>query len=115
MNAIAAQAQFSYPALLNSLSERQKEKRAVVMKMNLNLGGKVVEVEKMEFKPIEENWNLYRLEDGSLVKLRMIVSEIFKLPGSDPVTGIPQFLAKSSNVMAVEPPTSSITKTREVH
>ena len=78
--------------------------------MKLNLGGKAVEAEKMDFKPIDENWSLYRLEDGTVVKLRLIVSEIFKLPGADPLTGMPQFLAKSSNVMAVEPPTSSITK-----
>ena len=78
--------------------------------MKLNLGGKAVEAEKMDFKPIDENWSLYRLEDGTVLKLRLIVSEIFKLPGADPLTGMPQFLAKSSNVMAVEPPTSSITK-----
>ena len=78
--------------------------------MKLNLGGKAVEAERIDFKPIDENWSLYRLEDGTVLKLRLIVSEIFKLPGSDPLTGMPQFLAKSSNVMAVEPPTSSITK-----
>ena len=78
--------------------------------MKLNLGGEAVEAEKMDFKPIDENWSLYRLEDGTVVKLRLIVSEIFKLPGADPLTGMPQFLAKSSNVMAVEPPTSSITR-----
>ena len=78
--------------------------------MKLNLGGKAVEAEKMDFKPIDENWSRYRLEDGTVVKIRLIVSEFFKLPGADPLTGMPQFLAKSSNVMAVEPPTSSITK-----
>ena len=83
------------------------------MKMKLNLGGKTVEGERMEFKPIDENWNRYRLEDGTVVKLRLIVSEIFRLSGADPLTGIPQFLAKSSNVIAVEPPTSPITG--EVH
>ena len=78
--------------------------------MKLNLGGMAVEAEQMDFNPIEENWSRYRLEDGTVLKLRLIVSEIFKLPGADPLTGMPQFLAKSSNVMAVEPPTSSITK-----
>ena len=85
------------------------------MKLNLKLGDKVVAAEKMEFNPIAENWSLYRLEDGSVIRLRLIVSEIFKLPGSDPVTGMPQYLAKSTNIMAVEPPRSSMTKTKEVH
>lgn len=85
------------------------------MKMNLKLGDRVVSAEKVEFNPITENWSLYRLEDGSVVRLRLIVSEIFKLPGSDPVTGMPQYLAKSTNIMAVEPARSSMTKAEEIH
>ena len=85
------------------------------MKMKLKLGGQTVEAEKMGFKPIEENWSFYRLEDGTVVKLRLIVSEVFKLPGADPLTGMPNFLVKSSNVMAVEPPTLSMTETGGVH
>lgn len=72
-------------------------------KIKMNLGGNVVEAEKMEFKQIEENWSLYRLEDGTIVKIKLIVSDVFKLPGSDPLTGMPQLLVKSTNVMSVEP------------
>ena len=85
------------------------------MKMNLKLGDRGISAEKVEFNPITENWSLYRLEDGSVVRLRLIVSEIFKLPGSDPVTGMPQYLAKSTNIMAVEPARSSMTKAEEIH
>lgn len=73
------------------------------MKIKMNLGGNVVEAEKMEFKPIEENWSLYRLEDGTVVRIKLIVSDVFKLPGNDPLTGMPQLLVKSTNVMSVEP------------
>lgn len=75
------------------------------MKIKLNLGGQTVEVEKMDFKPIEENWSLYKLEDGTIVKLKLIVSDVFKLPEPDPLTGLPQLLVKSGNVMSVEPST----------
>ena len=81
-----------------------------MQKIKLNLGGKAVEAEKMSFQPIDENWSLYRLGDGTVVKLRLIVSEIFKLPGADPLTGMPQYLVKSSNVIAVESHASSITE-----
>lgn len=78
----------------------------MLMKIKLNLGGQVVEVEKMEFKPLEESWSLYKLEDGTIVKLKLIVSDVFKLPTADPLTGLPQLLVKSSNVMSVEPSTA---------
>lgn len=58
----------------------------------------------MEFKSIEENWSPYKLEDGTVVKIKLIVSDVFKLPGNDPLTGMPQLLVKSTNVMSVEPP-----------
>jgi hypothetical protein len=80
------------------------------MKMRMNLGGQQVEVDKMEFKPIEEAWSLYRLEDGTVVKLKLIVSDVFKLPTPDPLTGLPQLIVKSSNVMSVEPAPTSTSK-----
>lgn len=73
------------------------------MKIKMNLGGQTVEAEKLEFKAIEEAWSFYRLEDGTVVKIKLIVSDVFKLPNNDPMTGMPQLLVKSTNVMSVEP------------
>ena len=73
------------------------------MKIKMNLGGQTVEAEKLEFKAIEEAWSFYRLEDGTVVKIKLIVSDLFKLPNNDPMTGMPQLLVKSTNVMSVEP------------
>ena len=81
------------------------------MNTKLNLGGEVIEAEKMDFEPIEENWNLYRLDDGTIVKIKLIVSDIFKLASTDPLTGVHQFVAKSSNVMTIDQPTPK----NEVH
>lgn len=80
------------------------------MTVKLNLGGKTVEAEKMDFEPINEAWSSYRLHDGTVVKCKLVVSEIFKLPGADPLTGVPQLLIKSSNVTAVDAPTPPSSK-----
>ena len=93
---------------------KASEECAKPVKMNLNLGGQVVQAEKMEFAPIDESWSLYRLEDGTVIRIRLIVSEVFRLPGLDPLTGVPQFLAKSSNVMVVDRPSSPSTQTKKV-
>jgi hypothetical protein len=74
------------------------------MKVRMNIGGQVVEAEKVDYKPIEEPWSLYRLEDGTTVKLKLVVSEVFRLPHPDPVTGLPQLMVRSSNIISVEPP-----------
>ena len=74
------------------------------MKIKLNLGGTPVEAEKLQVvHTIEERWSTYKLEDGSILKIKLVVSDVFKLPEPDPLTGLPQFLVKSSNVMTVEP------------
>ncbi|MGH7907012.1 MAG: hypothetical protein ACREP6_10320 [Candidatus Binataceae bacterium] len=74
------------------------------MKIKINLGGQTVEADKMDFKPLDEPWAEYKLEDGNVVKLKIVVSSVFKLPAPDPVTGLPQYIIQSSNVMSVEPP-----------
>ena len=73
------------------------------MKIRINIGGQAVEAEQMSFKAVDEPWAQYKLEDGNVVKLRIVVSNVFKLPNPDPVTGLPQYIVQSSNVMSVEP------------
>jgi hypothetical protein len=72
-------------------------------KVTLKLAGQTVLAETMSFKTMEEPWSFYRLEDGTVLKLKPVVSDIVKLPVPDPVTGLPQFLVKSSAVISVEP------------
>lgn len=74
-------------------------------KLKVNLGGQSVEAEKMDFTPVQDAWTTCRLIDGTLIKVKVVVQDIFKLPGVDPLTGIPNFLVRSSNVVSVEPPT----------
>ena len=85
-----------------------------MQKVKMNLGGRMMEAERMSFKPMDEPWSLYRLEDGSIVKLKLVVSDVYKLPVPDPVTGFPQIIVRSSNVMSYEPPEAP-TPAREVN
>ena len=75
-------------------------------RVKLNLGGQQVEAEVMDFKAVAEAWSTYRLDDGTIVKVKIIASDIFKLPSADPVTGLPNLIVRSSNVMSIEPPES---------
>ena len=63
-------------------------------------GGNKVEGKPEPFTIITENWSEYKLEDGTILRVRVAASEIYRLPGIDPVTGNQNFLIKSTNVMA---------------
>lgn len=80
------------------------------MKVKMNIGGRLVETEKINFHPIQEPWSVYRLEDGTTVKLRPVVSDVFKLPTPDPVTGLPQLIIKATNITSIEPPEAALSK-----
>lgn len=79
-------------------------------KVKMNIGGKMVEGESMTFKATEEPWTIYKLDDGSIIKLRPVVSDIFRLAVKDPVTGLPQYMIRASNVVSVEPPDVPLSK-----
>ena len=79
-------------------------------KIRINIGNQSAEAESMEFTPIDEQWSRYRLEDGTIVKIKIVASEVFKLPQPDPITGLPQLIVRSSNVMSVEPPDRPLSK-----
>ena len=76
------------------------------MVVKLNIGGKRVDAEKMDFNTLSDAWSSIRLEDGTVIKIKVVASEVYRLPGVDSLTGAPQFLVKSSNVLSVEPPSN---------
>ncbi len=79
-------------------------------KVKLNVGGQTVEAEVMSFVPEEEPWSVYRCEDGTKFKMKLVVSEVFKLPEKDPITGFPQLMVRSSNIISVEPSNMPLSK-----
>lgn len=65
--------------------------------------GETVEGERLPFESVKEPWTECRLEDGTIIKLKLVVSDVMRLD-QDNVGGEPQYVVKSSNVMSVETP-----------
>jgi hypothetical protein len=59
--------------------------------------------EDIDFKVIKEDWNRYELEDGSIIKVKLIASNFVKLNNEFDEDGNPLYVLKSSNVMIIEP------------
>ena len=71
--------------------------------VKLQLGGELVDGEEVDFEPLKESWNEYRCEDGSYVKLKVVVSRIIRLEKKNP-QGEPIYQILSTNVVAATPP-----------
>jgi len=71
--------------------------------VRLKLGNEMVDGEELEFEPLKESWNEYRCEDGSYVKLKVVVSKIVRLDKHNP-QGEPIYQIMSTNVVAATPP-----------
>lgn len=72
-------------------------------RVRLKLGEEWVEGDELEFEALSERWNEYRCSDGSLAKIRLVVSKIIKLDKRNPI-GEPIYQVTSANVLAVTPP-----------
>lgn len=66
--------------------------------------GKIVEAEDIDFKPIKEDWNVYELEDGRILKIKVVVARVLRTEEKDTFTGEPIYIVRSQNVLTVVPP-----------
>lgn len=52
------------------------------------------------FKPLNEEWSYYSLDDGNVLGVRVVISKVIKTGQSDP-TGLPIYVFQSANVVQV--------------
>jgi hypothetical protein len=69
-------------------------------------GSGEIEVDEVDFEAVEECWNEYRLADGTILRMKLVVAAVYRIPGSFDATGNPTYAARSTNVMSVEVPDS---------
>jgi hypothetical protein len=64
-------------------------------------GGMQIEGERVDFKPLEEPWAKYQLPDGTIIRLRIVVSDIIRSSKKN-AADEPIYAVRSSNVLAVD-------------
>ena len=69
----------------------------------VRMNGKLVPGQVVSFNPVLETWNEYTIEDGTVIRMRTIVTRVSRMgdPGSD---GGPAYFVSSNNVLDVQSP-----------
>ena len=66
--------------------------------------GHDIDASVMGFRTGAEHWNEYLLDDGSVIRVKLVATEVLRLDGEYDPTGNPVYLMQSTNVMAVDAP-----------
>ena len=70
----------------------------------INFQGREVDATEVEFQTRREDWNEYQLMDGSEIKMKLVVSGVFRIDGQYDDEGNPIYQIKSTNIAAVKSP-----------
>ena len=68
------------------------------------LGNQMVEAEEVAINSSHENWNEYLLSDGSVVRVKLVVTEAVKVVDMYDQQGNPVYVVQSTNIMSVSAP-----------
>ena len=66
--------------------------------------GTPIDVTEVGFRPTGEHWNEYFLDDGTVARLKLVVTTVYRLDGQLDRKGQPVYLIESSNVIAISAP-----------
>ncbi|MEA2476135.1 MAG: hypothetical protein QOC87_334 [Actinomycetota bacterium] len=66
--------------------------------------GREVEATIMPFQSGGEHWTEYLVEDGSVIRMKLVATDILRLDGEYDDQGNPMYIIQSTNVTAVTAP-----------
>jgi hypothetical protein len=66
--------------------------------------GRWVEGTLMHFQTGGEHWNEYLVDDGTLLRVKLVATEVVKVDGQFDQEGNPVYVLNSANVMVVRSP-----------
>ena len=71
-------------------------------KRKVTLGdGRLVDATEVGFRASGEHWNEYLADDGTVIRIKLVVTEVLRVDGEYDSEGNPGYLIKSSNVTSI--------------
>ena len=78
----------------------------------VNFQGKDVDATEVEFQIRKEDWNEYQLLDGTVLKMKLVVSTVLRVDGEYDNEGNPAYYIKSATMPAINAPDTLKRKTK---
>ena len=75
--------------------------------VEINFQGQKVQADPVDILTDHETWNEYTLGDGTLLRMKTVVTEVFKLRGRKDAEGKPIYVVKSGNILNSRPSNAS--------
>ena len=73
--------------------------------MKVMVDGQPADGERVNFTPVDEPWTKHRLADGTVIRMKLVVADIVRVPTDKP-HGETRYVVKSSNILTVDTPDS---------
>ena len=61
--------------------------------------GRKIQATEVEVKTSKEFWNEYELEDGNVIKIKLVLVKVLKTSEKDMITGVPVYITNTQNLM----------------
>ncbi len=72
--------------------------------VKVNFQGQEHEAESVDINQTSEHWNQYLLEDGTILKLKSVATDVARLVEAYDEEGNPIYVVKSRNILTVVAP-----------
>ena len=66
--------------------------------------GEIVDADRVKVEQADDPWLIYTLEDGAVLRIKLIVSAVFKVHDRWTPEGDPVYIARTQNVVAIDVP-----------
>jgi len=73
-------------------------------RVKINFNGQQVDAESVEATQSSERWNEYLLDDGAVLKLKVVLTNVYRIDGQYDAEGNPLYFVHSTNVLAANAP-----------
>ena len=70
-------------------------------KIKINFGGEEVEALPMDINQTNEYWNQYLLDDGTVIKMKLVATKVLRVDNKYDQEGNPLYIIQSTNVTSV--------------
>jgi hypothetical protein len=73
-------------------------------RIKVHIGTEAVDGVDLDFRTLREEWNEYETEDGSRIRVKLVVSEIIRTDQYDTQTDQPVYIVRSGNIVVTKAP-----------